>query len=109
MQKFIERQGSSSEPYTVRYPEVRGGVCEFCGILDNNTPSEYQYKLCPHFRGIGQLVCTYCADSKNPDEVARSSTLNIHQHPDNPDKLVVVCASYECSQKHEKRFRLNAR
>ncbi len=29
----------------------------------------------------------------------------IHGHPDNPLKLVVVCDSYTCSQKHEKRFK----
>lgn len=107
VKKTIERQGSSSEPYTHRYPEVRGGVCEWCGILDANAPSEYQYKLCPHFRGIGQLACSYCPETKNPDEVARSSTLNVHIHPDNPNKLVVVCSSYECSEKHLSRFKMN--
>lgn len=104
--KHIERQGSSSEPYTKRYPEVRGGVCEYCGILDPNFPSEQQYKLCPHFRGL-QLQCSYCPEHKNPDEVIRSNILNIHAHPDNPDKLVVVCKSFDCSEKHIQRFKIN--
>lgn len=108
MQKFIERQGASAEPYTYHYPEVRGGVCEYCGVIDPTVPSQYQYKLCPHFRGIGDLRCSYCPDHKNPEEVVRSSKLNVHVHPDNPNKLVVVCSSFECSQKHLARFKINA-
>lgn len=105
--KTIERQGATSVPFTHRYPEVRGGVCEYCGILDNNVPSESQYKLCPHFRGIGTLACSYCPDHKNPEEVARISKLNIHQHPQYPNQLIVVCDSYECSKKHIDRFKIN--
>lgn len=103
----IERQGASSEPYTRRWPEVRGGVCEFCGIMDKDVPSQYQYKLCPHFREIGELRCTYCPEGKNPDEIARISKLNVHAHPTIPNSLVVVCDSFECSQKHITRFKLN--
>lgn len=103
----IERQGSSSEAYTERYPQVRAGVCEFCGILDSNVPGEYQYKLCPHFRGLGELACSYCPETKNPAEVVGHSTLNIAVHPDNPNKLVVWCDSYECSGKHLARFKVN--
>lgn len=107
MNKTIERQGGTSEPFTHHYPEVRGGVCEFCGILDRNVESQNQYKLCPHFRGIGQLACSYCPDYKNPEEVTRISKLNIHQHPTYPNQLIVVCDSYECSQKHIARFKIN--
>lgn len=107
MQKYIERQGSSSEPYTQNYPQVRGGVCEYCGILDLNTPSEYQYKLCPHFRNM-DLRCSYCPDNKNPEEVNRTTTLNVHAHPEDPNRLVVVCASYDCSNKHLARFKINS-
>lgn len=103
----IERRGGTSEAYTRRYPEVRAGVCEYCGILDPNVPSEFQYKLCPHFRSIGQLQCSYCPATKNSDDVVGHSTMNIHAHPDNPNKLVVVCDSFECSDKHLKRFRIN--
>lgn len=103
----IERQGLRSEPYTRHFPEVRGGVCEFCGVLDPNVDSQQQYKLCPHFRGM-QLMCSYCPADKNPDEIIRRSKLNIHEHPDKPGKLVVVCDSYECSDKHLKRFQLSA-
>ncbi len=101
----IERQGSKTEPRTRRLPQVRGGICEWCGVMDQNLPSELQYTLCPHFREIGQLRCSYCDESKNPDEVNRNSVLNVAGHPDDPDKLIVWCNSYNCSRAHEKRFR----
>lgn len=100
----IERQGSRTVPVTRRWPQVRGGICEWCGVIDKNYRSEDQYKLCPHFVEIGQLRCSYCDESKNPDDVIYHSVLNIASHPDNPDKLIVWCNAYECSRKHEKRF-----
>lgn len=106
-QKSIERQGARSEAYTQRYPQVRGGICEFCGVLDRNVPSESQYKLCPHFRGM-ELRCSYCDETKNPEEVVYHSTMNIAAHPDNPDKLIAWCDSFTCSDKHLKRFQRNA-
>lgn len=99
----IERQGGKTVPVTAIYPRVVGGVCEFCGVLDSNIPSQYQYKLCPHFRGIN-LRCSYCPEAKNPDDVNYHSILHIHGHPDHPDKLVVVCDSYECSRRHTERY-----
>ena len=105
-QRQVERQGSQSEPFVRRWPQVRVGVCEFCGILDRNTESQYQYKLCPHFRGMS-LQCSYCPDHKDPDEVNAHACLNIYEHPDNPDKLIVVCDSYECTRKHQARFKRN--
>ena len=107
VQKTIERTGSHTVPYTHRYPEIRGGVCEFCGTLDKNVPAQFQYQLCPHFRGMGEMRCSYCDEAKNPTDVVIKSVLNIHSHPDNPNKLVVVCNSYECSDKHIKRFQVN--
>lgn len=106
-QKQLERQGGATSAYSIRYPQVRGGVCEYCGVLDPQTPSQLQYKLCPHYRGM-QLRCTYCPPTKESDDVIYHSTLNIAEHPDNPDKLVVWCDSYGCSQKHEERFKVSA-
>lgn len=105
--KYIERQGSISVPYTKHYPEIRCGVCEYCGIKDPNQPSWVQYQLCDHFRDIGPIRCSYCDETKNPDEVIISSTINVHEHPQDPNKLVVVCNSYDCSQKHIARFQLS--
>jgi hypothetical protein len=105
-QMQVERQGDISSSYTRRFPEVRGGICEYCGVLDGNQPSEYQYKLCPHYRGM-QLRCTYCPAEKNPDDVINHTVLKIAEHPDNPNRLVVWCDSYECSKKHIERFRVS--
>lgn len=105
-QKTIERQGVRSEPYTARYPQVRGGVCEFCGVLDINVPSQFQYRLCTHYAGM-QLRCSYCDDTKDPDDIVGHSVLNVAGHPENPNKLIVWCDSYNCSRAHETRFQLN--
>lgn len=103
-QMQVERQGDLSSAYSRRFPEVRGGLCEYCGVIDGNYPSEYQYKLCEHYRGM-QLRCTYCPATKDPDDIINHSVLKIAEHPENPNKLVVWCDSYECSQAHEKRFK----
>lgn len=103
-QRQVERQGTRSEPYTERFPRVIGGVCEFCGVKDPNVRSEDQYKLCSHYAGM-QLRCSYCDESKNPDDVIGHAELKIAAHPDNPNTLIVWCDSYTCSQKHEQRFR----
>lgn len=100
----LERQGGQTSGYSRRFPEVRGGICEYCGVIDGNQPSEFQYKLCAHYRGM-QLSCVYCPASKNQDDVINHSILNIAEHPENPNKLVVWCNSYECSRAHEQRFK----
>lgn len=108
IQMTIERQGGQSVPYTQRFPQVRGGVCEFCGVLDKNVSAEHQYKLCPHYRGK-QLRCSYCPESKNPDDVIGHSVLNVAAHPDKPNTMIVWCDSYECSRAHETRFNIAKR
>ena len=99
----VERQGSAKVPYVVHYPQVRAGTCEYCGVIDPYVPAQFQYKLCPHYRGQ-KLACAYCDSSKNPDEVNGKATLNITSHPDKPDTLVICCDSYECVQANEKRW-----
>lgn len=104
-QMRVERQGSRSEPYTRRFPQVIGGTCEYCGVIDANYPAQDQYKMCEHYRGM-QLRCSYCPESKNPDEVVRSSGLNVAESPNNPGTLIVWCSSFECSAAHNKRWQL---
>lgn len=104
----VERRGGKTVSYTRMYPLVRGGLCEACGVLDKNQPSQYQYKLCPHFRGMN-LECSYCDPSKDQNEVIGRAILKIHDHPYEKDSngsptLVVVCDSYTCSEKHLERF-----
>lgn len=104
--KYVERQGAIAAPFVRRYPEVRGGVCEHCGVIDPNVPSKDQYKLCEHYRGQ-QLQCSYCPAEKDPDEVISRSAMLISDHPSDPNKLVVLCNSYECAEKHLDRFQTN--
>jgi len=102
-QKVIERKGAVSVPYVHRYPQVIGGVCEFCGVMDPSKPSQVQYTLCPHYKSM-QLQCSYCDESKDPDEVIYRSTLNVYDSPINSGELVVCCDSFTCTGKHQARF-----
>jgi alkyl hydroperoxide reductase subunit AhpC len=102
--KQIERKGANTEPLVHFYPEVRGGTCEYCGIMDKNAEAVDQYKLCQHYRGK-QLRCSYCPPSINPDEVIRRSVLKIMDSPDNANELIVLCDSFQCSDAHLRRFR----
>lgn len=100
----LERQGLRAESYSRRLPEVRGGVCEYCGILDRNVDSKDQYKLCEHFRGM-ELRCSYCPESKSPEDIVSRSVMKIAEHPDKPGTWIAWCDSYECSEKHLARFK----
>lgn len=106
-QMRVERQGAKSEPYVHRWPDIRGGTCEFCGVLDRNVAAQDQYKLCPHFRGM-QARCTYCPEHKDPDEVVRSMRMQVYTHPEKPNQLVMVCDATSCGEAHIKRFQVNS-
>lgn len=99
----VERAGTVSAQYSTRWPQIRGGTCEFCGVLDPYTPAQYQYKLCSHFRGM-TARCTYCPENKDPDEIVYHSNMNVATHPDNPGTIIMWCNSYACSDAHIKRF-----
>lgn len=101
----VERIGGLTSGLTNIFPEVRGGVCTWCGVMDQNYPSNYQYKLCPHYRGK-QLACSYCPTSKDVDDVITHARLRIIQHPNNPKQLIICCDSYECRKAHEQRWKV---
>lgn len=103
----IERQGTVSVPYTTKYPKVIGGHCERHGVIDPMQPAIEQYKLCGCFPGVDLLRCSYCDESRNPNEVIYSSTINVHGKPGSPNELVAVCDNFDCSQKHLARFKLS--
>lgn len=107
--KHIERQGVDSVPRVRRYPDIRGGICERCGVIDQNQENTVQHRLCEHYRGM-EIRCSYCpADQNhNPEEVARRSILKVFDSPTNPNELIVVCDEYECESRHQKRFKINA-
>lgn len=100
----LERQGNVSTQMTRMKPRVIGGICEFCGVVDNQQPSEVQYQLCPHFKDIGLLRCTYCPENVDPIDVIKKADIKVHEHPEKPGTWVAVCDSYNCTLAHEKRF-----
>lgn len=103
----IERQGNVSVPYTRMKPRVICGVCESCGVINNLLPSIEQYKLCPHFKELGELRCTYCPEHADPLDVLSKADMKVHEHPDKPGVYVVVCDRYECAKAHQERFKRN--
>lgn len=102
-QMRVERQGARSEPYTRRFPQIRCGICEYCGVIDPNVPSQFQYKLCAHYRGM-QAACSYCPATKDQDEVVYHAAMNVAESPTNPGQLIMWCDSFECSKAHTDRF-----
>lgn len=105
--KQIERREGVTSPMVGKYPTVRAGICDRCGVMDPNYPSIHQYKLCPHYRGK-QLACSYCPNTVDPDEVIAHSIMEIYDSPTNPNELVVHCNHTTCLDKHYKRFQANA-
>lgn len=102
----LERQGADTVPASNRYPTIRGGVCDWCGVLDPNYPAHLQYKLCPHYRGM-DMKCIYCPAEKDQIEVLRISELQVAEHPYKPGVLVAWCNSTDCSKKHIERFKVS--
>lgn len=100
----LERVGVKSTPFTRMKPHVIGGVCEFCGIVDNTKESEIQYTLCPHFRDIGEIRCSYCPENANPVDVIKKADIKVHEHPDKPNVWIAVCDAYNCAKAHQERF-----
>ena len=102
--------GTDGAPQSRRYPRIIGGTCEFCGVIDANQPAKLQYRLCPHFADMGPLACSYCDKALDPTDVIANKFVNVADHPENPDKVVVWCSNgpgnpgSKCEEKHLKRF-----
>ena len=101
----ISQPGETNAPLTVRYPEIRGGVCEHCGVIDKNYPGDQQYKLCPHYKGMN-LKCSFCKEGDDHEEVVRTSKMLVMEDPYLPGTLLTHCGKYECQRKFEKKFNL---
>lgn len=99
----LSPRGVSSEPVSRRFPRIIAGVCEYCGVIDRNQPGEYQYKQCPHYRGM-DAKCVYCPLSENQDEVVRGRTLNVAEDPFQKGQLIMWCNATECSRKHREKY-----
>lgn len=106
-QMSLERQGADNVQVSRRFPRIRGGQCEFCGVIDPRQPGHLQYKLCPHYRGM-EMKCSYCPRDKDHQEVTRIAIMNVAEHPNRPGTLVSWCNSTECGGKHIERFKVSA-
>lgn len=104
----IGRPGEAGGLVSRAFPDVRGGVCEYCGVIDPNQPGDIQYKLCPHYRGMS-LRCSFCKDTADHDEVVRASKMLVKEDPYAPGKLVTLCGSYECTRKFEQKYNISPR
>lgn len=102
----LKRQGADTVPLSRRFPQIRGGQCEFCGVVDSNQPGHLQYKLCPHYRGM-EAKCVYCPKEKDQTEVTRISKLNVAEHPKEPGVLIMWCNATECGKRHLERFQIS--
>lgn len=98
----VERKATPLVPSAKKYPDIRAGICEFCGILDKNVPIDKQYTICPHYQGV-DIFCTYCGKS---EDIIKDRALHIYELDEDPGKLVIVCDDYACRNKHNQRFNL---
>jgi len=102
------RKEGGSLPTSRVYPRIYAGVCEKCGIVDDQSPEQFQYKLCEHYRGL-TLECMYCDPTRNPKDVTSISELKVFDHPYKRDALqrplmAVVCNSFTCTDQFLKEF-----
>lgn len=110
---ILERQGGVTAPMTKHFPKINGGQCAYHGTVNPLLPATEQYKLCGCFKSMGNVECSYCPESKDPEETMRISTMQVMIHPDDlykpeqSQRVIAVCNSFECSDKHLKRFKVS--
>lgn len=95
--------GESSEIQTRIFPTIYGGVCEACGVIDNNYPGHVQYKFCPHYKGMN-MKCSFCKESADHDDIVRMSKMLVKEDPYSPGRLVTLCGSFECTTKFNAKY-----
>lgn len=102
----LTKPGDSNVPVSRQFPNINGGVCEHCGVIDPNYPGDQQYKLCPHYKGMS-MKCVFCPEGKDHDEVVRASKMKVIEDPYLPGNLITLCGSYECTRKFEKKYNIS--
>lgn len=101
----LTRPGESSELLARSFPNIKGGVCDYCGVIDKNVPGHLQYKLCPHYQGM-EMKCTFCKETADHTDVIRMSDLIVKEDPYAPGNLVTLCQGYECTRKFRQKYHL---
>lgn len=107
LRETVRKEGGSFHTSRI-YPKIYGGVCEKCGVVDDKSPEQFQYKLCEHYRGLS-LDCMYCDPTRDQNDVAKISELKVFDHPYKKDgygrpALGVVCNSFMCTDQFLKEF-----
>lgn len=102
----IGAPGEATELRTRTFPTIYGGVCEACGVLNNNYPGQVQYKFCEHYKGLN-LKCSFCKESADHDDIVRMSAMLVKEDPYTPGTLVTLCGSYECTKKYEAKYHIH--
>lgn len=101
----IERHGNASTVDAIVHPEIRAGVCTFCGVkpdfegYDGGGNPRKAVPKCKHYYGV-KLFCTYCQN----DEALRSRTMRVYELKSDPGKLIICCDDFRCEDKHQKKF-----
>ena len=113
-------------PYGVVNMQTLTGRCShfcpndpICPHSKNGCPKRPVYRIvdgeqvqvgvegdCRHnhnYNGL-QIRCSYCPRDADMRAVIKSRVINVYGHPDNPNKLIMVCSDYRCRQKHLQRF-----
>lgn len=105
-----------TSPQAKHHPTVRGGICDFCGIIDPKKPSEVQYLLCPHYRDLAEqesvpgykgLRCSYCPmglNAANLTDILLHRIFQVYELLEKPGELIVCCDDLRCRDKHIRRF-----
>lgn len=101
----INAAGAQNELQTRSFPTVKGGICDYCGVIDPNYPGQVQYKLCPHYKGMN-LRCSFCKESADHDDVVRMSAMLVKEDPYRPGTLVTLCGSFECTRKFKQKYHI---
>ena len=102
----LTRPGESNEIVTRTFPNIKGGTCEYCGVIDPNYPGNVQYKFCQHYKGR-EMKCVFCKETVDHADVVRMSDLLVKEDPYSPGTLVTLCGSYECTRKYKAKYHIN--
>ena len=92
VQQAAELASHEGQKYYDRYPKIRGGICEFCGI---------HYSKCPHYadyhKRMGDFICA-CGRSKDPMAVKQLQLMYV------PHRGYFLCDSAGCAGIYKDRF-----
>lgn len=78
-----------------QWPRILKGVCEFCGIVNNDVHGWDQWKYCKHYKKVN-IKCLYCPPGFDPEEWFKGRDLTIIERLDKPGKLNVHCDDIQC-------------